>query len=214
MKSVILIVSLLLALYGQVLAQTATLSGILGDKALLIVNGRPPKIVAQGETYFGVKVISTLSDKAVVELNGVKQTLRVGDSPVSVGSRAPGVSGNRVVLSSRSGGHYLTSGQINGHAVQFMLDSGATFVSLGASDAARIGLDYRSGQVVQSQTANGITYAWRSSLAKVQVGDVTLYDVDALVLPTTMPTVLLGNSFLSRFQMTQANGQMILERLY
>lgn len=208
--------AILLALISpvRVLAQTATLSGILGDKALLIVNGLPPKIVAPGETYHNVKVISTRSDMAVLEIRGVQHTLRVGESPVSVGSGAAGTSGTRLVVHATGDGLYVAHGQINGHAAQFLVDTGATYITLGASDAERFGIKYKSGQIIPLATANGMSYAWRLRLANVKVGDVTLYDVDASVVPTAMPGVLLGNSFLSRFQMTQANGQMILDKRF
>ncbi len=196
------------------MAQTTTLGGLLGDRALLIVNGKPPKIVAQGETYQEVKVISIQGDQALVEIKGVRQTLRVGESPVSVGSHGSGVSGNRIVLDARSGGHYFALGQINGQSVQFVLDTGATFVTLGAPEATRLGINYESAQVFPMATANGMSYGWRIRLQMVKIGDVTLYDVPASVVPTATPVVLLGNSFLSHFQMTQANGQMILQKLY
>lgn len=214
MKSVVLAVGLSFLLQGQVGAQTATLSGLLGNSALLIVDGKPPKIVAPGQTYSDVKVISTEGDSAVVEIKGVRQTLRVGATPVSVGSGAVAVSGSRLVLNASSGGHYFARGQINGQAVQFMLDTGSTFVTLGAPDAARLGINYKSGQIVSIATANGTSYAWRVRLQQVKVGDVILYDVEASVVPNATQVALLGNSFLSRFQMTQANGQMVLDKLY
>ena len=55
---------------------------------------------------------------------------------------------------------------------------------------------------------------WRVKLDSVRVGDVEVRGVDAAVLPNTMPYVLLGNSFLSRFQLTRNNDQMVLERRY
>jgi aspartyl protease family protein len=55
---------------------------------------------------------------------------------------------------------------------------------------------------------------YQVKLSSVRVGEVEVYDVDASVLPLAMPTVLLGNSFLTRFQMTRQNDQMVLERRY
>src|SRR5688572_7445317 len=67
-------------------AQSVALAGMLGNKALLVVNGGAPKSVAAGEKHMDVKVISTSGDQAVLELNGKRHTLRVGDAPVSVGA--------------------------------------------------------------------------------------------------------------------------------
>ncbi|QDL56704.1 TIGR02281 family clan AA aspartic protease [Rhodoferax aquaticus] len=188
---------------------------MLGSKALLIVDGSPPKGVAVGETFLGVKVISTEGDHAVVEIAGKRQAMRVGDAPSSVGGSIPSsVGGARVVLSASSGGHFMTQGQINGKAAQFMVDTGATVVSISQRDAERMGLNFRSGQVVQMSTANGVITGWRIKLTSVQVGDVVVYGVDAVVNAAEMPFVLLGNSFLTRFNMTRTNDKMVLEKQY
>lgn len=187
---------------------------MLGSKALLVVDGGAPKGVAAGETHAGVKVISASGDQAVVEVGGKRQTLRVGDAPVSVGGRGNASSGNRVVLTAGSGGHFLSPGTINGRAVQFLVDTGATTVALSASDAERIGLNYQGGAPVRMGTANGVTQGWRMKLNSVRLGDVEVYEVDAVVTQQPMPFVLLGNSFLTRFQMKRENDQMTLERRY
>jgi aspartyl protease family protein len=195
-------------------AQSVTLQGMLGTKALLIVDGAPPKSVAPGESHKGVKVLSTLGDQAVLEINGQRHTLRVGDAPASVGGGIAAARGNKIVLTAGSGGHFLTGGAINGRATQFLVDTGATAVAMGASEAERLGIDYRKGQLSRSQTANGIVTVYVVKLDSVRVGDVEVYGVDATVLPAHGGPVLLGNSFLTRFQMTRHNDQLVLERRY
>ncbi len=205
----------LLTLSAMAHAQSVALAGMLGNKALLVVNGAPPKSVAAGESHMNVKVISASGDQAVLELNGTRHTLRVGDAPVSVGAGGGGGGkGNRIVLNAGSGGHFMTAGQINGRAVQFMVDTGATSVAMSAADAERTGIKYKDGQPVRMSTANGVTQGYRVKLASVRVGDVEVYDVDAVVSPQPMPFMLLGNSFLTRFQMLRENEQMILVRRY
>jgi hypothetical protein len=56
--------------------------------------------------------------------------------------------------------------------------------------------------------------AQRVKLATVRIGDVLVYDVDSVVSCGSMPYVLLGNSFLERFQMTRTNDQMVLEKRF
>ena len=200
---------------GVAAAQSVALQGMLGSKALLIVDGSPPKSVAPGESHQGVKVLTTLGDQAVVEIGGKRHTLRIGDAPASVGGAGGGPArGNRIVLTAGTGGHFMSQGAINGRAVVFMLDTGATAVSLSQSEAERVGLKYREGRPVQMSTANGVASAWFVKLASVRLGDVEVFDVDAVVSPAPMPFVLLGNSFLSRFQMKRDNDQMVLERRY
>ena len=119
--------------------------------------------------------------------------------------------GRRIVLTAASGGHFLGSGMINGKSVRFMVDTGATNVSLSQEDAERIGIDYKAGQRTRSSTANGIISTYRTNLTSVSLGDVVVYNVDATIVPGQMSHVLLGNSFLSRFQMRRDNDTMTLE---
>ena len=210
-------VLLLLALAfagARVFAQTVGLAGMLGGKALLIVDGAAPKSVAAGESYKGVKVLSTDGDNAKIEAAGRQFTLRVGDAPASVGGGGGDAGGNKVVLTAGSGGHFFSTGQINGRSVQFVVDTGATTIALSTVDAQRIGLNYQSGAPIQMSTANGVIPGWRLKLASVRLGDVVVYDVDSIVSSGSMPFVLLGNSFLSRFQMTRTNDQMTLEKRF
>ena len=193
-------------------AQSVALAGMLGSKALLVVNGTTPKTVAAGETHEGVKVISTNGDQAVVEQDGKKSTLRVGEAPIHMGAGKSGGKGNRIVLVAGSGGHFMTAGQINGKAVQFMVDTGATSVAMGAQDAERAGVNFKAGQPVMMSTANGTVQGYRIKLDSVRVGDVEVFGVDAVVTPQPMPFMLLGNSFLTRFQMLRENDQMTLTK--
>jgi aspartyl protease family protein len=199
---------------GLAAAQSVALQGMLGNRALLIVDGAAPRSVAPGETHMGVKVLSTLGDQAVVEIAGRRQTLRVGDSPASVGGGGPAPGGNRIVLTASSGGHFLSQGQINGKAVVFLVDTGATSVAMGVNDAERLGIDYKNGRQGRSSTANGTVTMYQVKLASVRIGDVEVHDVEAAVLPMPMTSILLGNSFLTRFQMTRHNDQLVLERRY
>jgi aspartyl protease family protein len=105
----------------------------------------------------------------------------------------------------------MASGAINGRNVRFMVDTGATTVALGAAEADRIGLDYRNGQRARMQTAGGTVTGHVLTLSAVTVGDVTIANVQAVVMPAPMPFVLLGNSFLSRFQMRRDNDVMRLD---
>ena len=204
-----------LLLHGTAHAQSSVaLAGMLGSKALLIVDGTPPKTVAAGETHQGVKVVSTSGDQAVIEQAGKRHTLRVGDAPVSVGGSGGGARGTRIVLTESGGGHFMTAGQINGRAVQFMVDTGATSIAMSTLDAERAGINYKNGQPVRMSTANGDSTGFRIKLNSVRVGDVEVFDVDAVVTPQPMPFLLLGNSFLTRFQMKRENNLMTLDKRY
>ena len=190
-------------------AQSVALGGILGTKALLIVNNSAPRGVGAGESHQGVKVVSVGKDEAMVEIAGTRRTLHLGEAPVSLGSKS---GGRRVVLNADSRGHFINSGTINGSVMQYMVDTGASTVAIGRPDAERMGLKYLSGQPVRMSTANGVAQGWRMKLDSVRIGDVEVFGVEAIVTPQSMPFVLLGNSFLTEFQMTRTNDQMVLEK--
>jgi len=199
---------------GAACAQNVTLQGVLGSKALIMVDGGAPKAVAAGETHQGVKVLAVAGDQATVEAGGRRQLLRVGEAPVSVGSGGPGTRGTKIVLTAGSGGHYVAPGSINGRPVRFMVDTGATSVAIGADEATRLGIDFRRGVTGYGSTANGPVQMWSVRLPSVRIGDVEVFDVEGAVLNASMPYVLLGNSFLNRFQMTRDHQMLVLERRY
>jgi aspartyl protease family protein len=210
-----LLPALILALAaGSSLAQSVALSGVAGAKALLTVDGAAPKFVSAGQAHPGAKLLSVQGETAVVEVNGQRQTLRVGDAPVSVGKRTGDAGAQRIVLTADSQGHFMPPGQINGRAVQFMVDTGATLVILSEADAKRINLPFEQGQKVRVSTANGGAVGYQVRLDSVKVGDAQVFAVPAIVLPQAMPYVLLGNSFLTRFQMQRSNDQLTLERRF
>ncbi len=190
-------------------AQAVVLSGILGTRALLVIDGAQPRSLAPGEAHSGVKLVSVGRDDAVVEVGGQRRTIVLGAAPVSIQSAN---SGQRLVLRSDGRGHFVGAGSINGRAMQYMVDTGATTVAIGQPDAERMGLPFRSGRPVMMNTANGTTQGWRLTLDMVRAGDVEVRAVDAVVVPQAMPFVLLGNSFLSAFHMTRANDEMVLEK--
>jgi aspartyl protease family protein len=208
-----LVAALLIAACGLAAAQTVSLSGKLGDKALLVIDGAP-RTVATGATVAGVKLLSIGDDSAQVEVGGKRVSLPMGGAQVDLGVKRVEGTGTRIVLTAGSGGHFMAGGSINGRAVNFMVDTGATTVALSRSEAERLGIDVRNAEPGLTNTANGQVQTLRVKLSSVRVGDITVYDVDGTLLPTPMPFVLLGNSFLTRFQMKRENDQMTLERRY
>lgn len=74
----------LLGLASLAGAQTVALTGMLGGKALIIVDGGAPKSVAPGASHQGIKIVATQGDEAVIEIKGHRQTMRVGDTPIRI----------------------------------------------------------------------------------------------------------------------------------
>lgn len=187
------------------------LAGRMGDKALLLVDGQR-HILAVGEQAAGVRLLRWQGEQALVSAGGQTLTLRVGASPAQLGASAEPAPAREVVIPAGPGGHFVTPGTINGQAVQFMVDTGATLVALSQGEARRLGLDLRNARSGIAHTAGGNVPAQTLTLSSVRVGGVELRQVEALVLPSAMPYVLLGNSFLSRLQMRRENDVMRLEQ--
>jgi aspartyl protease family protein len=194
-------------------AQSVSMSGSLGDKALLVIDGAP-RTLTTGATAQGVKLVSVSGSNAVVEVKGQRVTLAMGGAQVNLGGAPSDGGGTQIVLTAGSGGHFVTDGSINGKTVRFLVDTGATYVSMGAAQAQELGVDFAKGQRGVSNTANGQIAVYKVKLNSVRVGDVQLYDVDGLVSQQPMPAVLLGNSFLTRFQMRRENDTMTLTKRY
>lgn len=114
-----------------------------------------------------------------------------------------------VVLQRNRGGHYVAPGRINGEPVTFLLDTGATQVSVPEALADRIGPE--RGRRQQTMTANGVISVHTTRLDSVQLGGIELKDVTASINPY-MPgdTVLLGMSFMQHLDMVQRDGTLSL----
>lgn len=193
-------------------AADVAVAGVFPGKAVLVVDGGAPRTVSVGaRTPEGVRLVSVQGETAVVEVGGQQQTLRMGERTVS----APGsAAASSVTLQADGKGHFLTEGSINGAGVVFLVDTGASMVSMGVADATRAGIDYRKGVAASTLTANGPIQVWRVKLDSVRVGDVTLRNVDGAVHSVNLPVVLLGMSFLNRMEMSRTGEQMTLRQRY
>ncbi|HRE18045.1 MAG TPA: retropepsin-like aspartic protease [Rhodocyclaceae bacterium] len=191
----------------------------MGSRALLVINGGEAQALAVGQSRDGVKVISVQGGQAVVESDGRQRSLRIGQNMSTATTSAPGAgtgaSGDdQVFLTADGAGHFVTTGMINGSPARFLVDTGATMVSMGVSDAKRLRVDLESGERGSVQTANGVVPAYKVKLQTVRVGGVTLYNVDAMVHQTDMPVILLGMSFLNRMEMHRDGSTMTLKKRY
>lgn len=110
-------------------------------------------------------------------------------------------------------GHYVTSGEINGQPVTFILDTGATGVAIPEPVANRLGL--KRGPAYSTQTANGMSTSYATMLDQVGVGGIVLHDVHAGITPgLQMDQVLLGMSFLKHIEFTQRGERLILRQYH
>lgn len=117
--------------------------------------------------------------------------------------------GDEVVLQRNRMGHYVAPGRINGEPVEFLLDTGATTVSIPGRLARELGL--RQGRPMRANTAAGQVTSYATRLDSVQLGGITQRDVWATINPSMdLDEVLLGMSFLKRLEMTQRGNTLTL----
>ncbi len=117
-----------------------------------------------------------------------------------------------VFLKSNRYGHYVASGKINDYPVVFLLDTGATGVSVPAAIADKIGL--RTGQKQTVTTANGSINVYATNLHTVTLGNIELHDVSGHINPhmDNGEEILLGMSFLRHLEFTQRGNELILRQ--
>jgi len=193
------------------LAANITVVGLFPGKALVVINNAAPRTLSVGQTSpEGVKLVATDTKSATLEFEGRKQVLEIGEH---FATSAPG-SIPSVTLAADTRGHFVTMGSINGGSMRFLVDTGATVVSIPGRDAARLGIDYRKGQPGMAQTAAGPTPVWRVKLDTVTIGDVTINQVDGIVMENGLDIALLGMSFLNRTEMKREGQMMTLTKRF
>lgn len=186
--------------------------GLFPGKAVVVIDRGAPRTLSVGDTVGGVKLLSADSKGATVEVDGRRDTLQMGqhfESAAQTGER------RSVTLAPDDRGHYVADGQVNGAHVRFLVDTGATMVSLPSTEAARLGIDYRKGRRGFSRTANGVAVVYAVMLDSVSLGGITLYNVEGLVHEAAgLDTALLGMSFLSRTDMLRDGANLTLVKRY
>jgi len=117
-----------------------------------------------------------------------------------------------VVLQRNRSGHYMATGTINGQPVLFLLDTGATMVSIPEVVADRLNLS--RGAPLLASTANGTITTYSTILSSIALGEIELYNVRASINPHMEDEeILLGMTFLKQLEFTQ-RGDILTIRQY
>jgi aspartyl protease family protein len=205
------IVFVLILLAGSSLVQAFDILvlGLFRDMAIIRVDDKQYKLRVGEATMEGIKLISATSEQAVLEVDGQRETYTLGSRVQSSFTR-PEKSQARI---QPTRGMYLVQGFVNRQPVQFLLDTGASWVSLNARQAKKLGINYRyEGTPGWASTANGQVRIYRLKLKTVRVGEIELHNVDAAVMDGSSPTTaLLGMSFLSRVKMEHEGEVLMLQ---
>ena len=194
------------------------------------VLGAPPRLVAAETQDVQIRAVALFKDKAVLDVNGKRRTLKAGkqsregitliraDSEAAVvefngerqkltlnGKITTGHARkkNVVQLFPGEGGHYFVDGLINGNNIRFLVDTGATTIAVNKQMAKKIGMLYKvDGKKGLVETASGTANAYAVKFDSVQIRSITLKNVRGTVIDGSFPTVaLLGQSFLNRLNL-------------
>jgi aspartyl protease family protein len=207
-------------------ALDVNLVGLFPNKALVQIEGGAMRTLAVGDkTRENVVLLSVTRDSATFDIQGQRVALTMGPartqaSPatpaptnVAVAAQSPVAAANYAKVATDARGDLVADGEVNGMAVRFAVDTGATFITLPAREASRLGLDYHKGRKVVMETANGDVSAYRLKLDTVRVGNVALNDVDAVITEgDSLPIALLGMSFLNRVDIKREGTNLTLTK--
>jgi aspartyl protease family protein len=213
LSQVFLAVSLCTALHAA--ADTrVNVVGLFTDKAIVVINGSAPITLSVGQRSDGVKLIAANSQTATLEIDGKFRQLAMGQA-ISMSGENMDFSKPSVTLYANVQGHFVADCKINGAGLKYLVDTGATHVTLNSGDALYAKIDYKRGQPVQVSTANGVVNAYVVTIANLKIGSISLSQVSATVLEGGSPAiVLLGMSALSRLEMKRQGTALTLTKKY
>lgn len=203
---------LLLVLSVNVFAvDKITINGLFNDKAIVTIDGKQRLLKVGKTSPEGVLLISANSREAIIEIDGEQNTYTLGTH--IGGSFKKPAGGKTVTIAPDRSGMYEVNGSINEFQVKFLVDTGATLISMNSNHARRIGIDYKmEGRKGLSETASGLSKIYIVNLKTVMVGGIKIHDVKAAVHDGDFPRIiLLGNTFLGRVKMIREGEMLKLE---
>lgn len=128
----------------------------------------------------------------------------------SVGRQAVSQQGDRIEVTRGPGGHYTLTLGVNGAAVDFLVDTGATEIVLTLEDAERAGISEADLRFTgRASTANGMVQTAQITLDTVELGGRTDRNIPAQISGGAMPGSLLGMRYLSRFSSLSIEGNTL-----
>ncbi len=212
LRTLLLTFSLLLTAAAGAATVNVKVIALFTDKAMLQVGGKQ-KIVKKGETFEGVLLKSASGRGAVVVIDGVTHEIGLNRS---IGSNYKKPDRSKMTIYPDSIGMYYVKGEINGQATNFLVDTGASFVTISGKKARDLKIDYRKNGVIgRAQTASAVVQTWQIMLDSVSIGGIRASNVEAIVIPgNAPPEVLLGNSFLRHTRIEKAGATLEIEQRF
>ena len=186
--------------------------GLYRDHAVLEINQTQHFLSVGQRTPEGVTLISANSNQAILDIGGQRGVFELNNR---VGGVYSAPAEMPIVSLWPTNGMYLASGSVNGFTVDFMVDTGASVIAVNGETAKRLGLNYLDANQIGVRTASGVELAYSIQLDSVQLGDISLENVAAVVIDGPEPQrALLGMSFLNAFDMERKGERLDLRRKF
>ncbi len=186
-------------------------NALFEGSAYLLVDGQQ-KLLREGQTFRGVKLLSANPDRALIEWQGKQQELTLSSR---ISASYTQNDAKEVTLHRDKHLKYITTVQINGRQITALLDTGANLMAMSAGHARQLGVNYQRGQKAMVSTASGRAPAYRVKLNSVAVGGIVAHHVPAVVIEGNYPEqVLLGMSYLEHVDMQEKDNILTLKARY
>jgi len=188
---------------------------LFNGKAMIAVNGSKPKIIQEGQTFKGVRLLKASTKEATIEVNGRAETLALNGAVTLSGGTAPKSSDGLVQLWQDEAGFFKAPGAINGEQVEFLVDTGANLVVISSAQANAIGLAYQNGQRAFASTASGRSPMYLIQADEISFASISLSNIQLGVIEGRFPEIpLLGMTFLERLDMNRSGNRMTLKKRF
>lgn len=196
-------------------AKTVSAIALFKDRAMLSIDGSKAKIIRSGASYKGIKLVSSNTSEAVIEVAGIRKTLRLNGTAnlsSSIGNSASSTP-TTVTMYVDDYGFFRSTGKVNGRTTNFLIDTGANTVVFSSEQAKRLNIEYLNGRKGFASTASGMAAMYSITLKEISVGGISLQNVGAGVIEGGFPEVpLLGMTFLQRLEMNRSGVTMVLRK--
>lgn len=193
------------------------LVAIMGDKAMVEVDGSRPKLLAPGQSAGGAKLLSVSNGVATFDVGGQRKSLSMDNrSYRNTDGDGKAHGGNKtMIVPIDASGHFFVQLTVNGTPVRGLIDTGATTMAISSNLAKQANIDTRYGETGYAQTAQGVVPFRKVKIDVLRFGDMLLYNVEATVLEGRFPVEpLIGMNILQRFTMQREADRLTLIQRY
>ncbi len=196
--------------------------GLFPNKAVVQIEGGALRTLSVGQKINDdIVLLSVERDGATFDIQGRRVALALGParkqtSPVATNyptAASYPSAANYAKVPTSERGDMVADGEVNGMRVRFVVDTGASFITLPAREASRLGVNYQNGEKTMMETANGDVLGYRIKLDTVRVGDIAVHNVDAVIIEgKSLSSALLGMSFLNRVDIKREGAILTLTK--